>query len=131
MDVRTHAKIDRSLCGTPRAIGVDRAEVELHCDERMRADDEGLVHGGFVFGLADYAAMLAVNAPTVVLAEAAAKFLAPVVVGDHVVASAHVKSSEGKRREVHVEVKREHDGVVVMTATFACAVPSRHVLAPR
>src|SRR5205807_729390 len=104
-------------------------EVELTCDERMRADDEGLVHGGFLFGLADYAAMLAVNEPTVVLADATAKFLAPVVVGDVVIAFARVASSEGKRRAVDVEVKR--GDVVVMSATFSCAVPSRHVLTRR
>ena|SRR5256885_523345 len=129
MDERTHSRIDRSLCGTARALRDGYAEVELTCDERMRADDEGLVHGGFLFGLADYAAMLAVNEPTVVLADASAKFLAPVVVGDVVVAHAVVTSSEGKRRVVDVEVKR-NDGVV-MSATFSCAVPSKHVLTKR
>ena len=126
MHVRTHSRIDASLCGTARALRDAYAEVELRCDERMRADDEGLVHGGFLFGLADYAAMLAVNEPTVVLAGASAKFLAPVVVGDVVVAHATVKSGEGKRRVVDVDVKR--DDVVVMTATFSCAIPSQHVL---
>ena len=129
MNVRTHANIDQSLCGTPRILEQDRAEVELAVDERMRADEHGLAHGGFLFGLADYAAMLAVNAPTVVLAEASVKFLAPVVVGDTVHARARVTSSVGKRRTVSVDVVRGE--TVVMSATFQCAIPSKHVLAPR
>ena len=125
MDVRTHDKIDRSLSGTPRALGDGSAEVELVVDERMRADSHGLAHGGFVFGLADYAAMLAVNEPTVVLAEATMRFLAPVVVGDTVIARARVESADGKKRRVVVEVMRADTKVV--EATFACAVPSVHV----
>jgi acyl-coenzyme A thioesterase PaaI-like protein len=44
----------------------------------MAADQRGLVHGGFTFGLADYAAMVAVNDPNVVLGAAEVRFLAPV-----------------------------------------------------
>ena len=47
----------------------------------MAADGRGLVHGGFTFGLADFAAMCAVNDPNVVLGAATCKFLAPVQVG--------------------------------------------------
>ena len=126
MDIRTHEKIDAALVGTPRVVEPGRAEVELRVDERMRADVRGLAHGGFLFGLADYAAMLAINEPTVVLADASARFLAPVVVGDVVVAKARVDAVEGKRRTVRVDVLR--GDLAVLEATFSCAVPSRHVL---
>ena len=43
------------------------AVVELKTDARMSADDEGLTHGGFYFGMADYAAVLAIRDPNVVL----------------------------------------------------------------
>ena len=56
----------------------------------MAADDIGLVHGGFIFGMADYAAMLAVNDPNVVLGAADVKFLKPVSVQETVVAEARV-----------------------------------------
>jgi len=65
-----------------------------------------LIHGGFTFGLADYAAMLAVNEPTVVPANATAKFLAPVVVGDRLEAEATVEQTDGKKRTVKVTVRR-------------------------
>jgi hypothetical protein len=67
VNVQTHHGIDRRLCGEPTMIAVDRAVVALTATAEMAADDRGLVHGGFVFGAADYAAMLAVNHPNVVL----------------------------------------------------------------
>jgi acyl-coenzyme A thioesterase PaaI-like protein len=66
----------------------------------MAADDRGLVHGGFVFGLADHAAMLAVNDPFVVLGSAEVRFLRPVVVGERLVAEARVGEVAGRKSRV-------------------------------
>ncbi len=123
---RTHARIDPALCGTPRSLADGSSEVELTLIEAMRVDDTGLTHGGFTFGLADHAAMLAVNEPTVVLADASMRFLAPTVVGDRLVARGRVSDVAGKRRTVQVEVRR--GDTMVAEGTFACAVPTRHVL---
>src|SRR2546426_7606820 len=78
-DQRTHEKISAHLCGRAVELGAGHARVVLDASQEMAADWRGLIHGGFTFGLADYAAMLAVNEPTVVPANATAKFLAPVV----------------------------------------------------
>lgn len=123
---RTHLAIDAELCGAVRHLEEGRAEVGLTPVARMAADERGLVHGGFAFGLLDYAAMLAVNDPLVVLAAAEVRFLKPVVVGEHLVAVAEVVRSEGKRRFVTGRVTRGDD--VVLEGEFTCAVPSRHVL---
>jgi acyl-coenzyme A thioesterase PaaI-like protein len=92
----------------------------------MAADDRGLVHGGFVFGLADYAAMLAVNDPNVVLGSADVRFSKPVRVGERLLARAAVEEKEGRRSRVKVEVLR--GGEVVMAGTFVCFTLERHVL---
>ena len=63
-----------------------------------------MVHRGFTFNLADYAAMLAVNHPNVVLGGAECRFLAPVKVGELRKASAVVTSVKGRRRDVDVDV---------------------------
>ena len=122
----THLAIDRRLCGRPVELVAGSARVELATVPEMAADERGLVHGGFVFGCADYAAMLAVGDPLVVLAAAEVRFLAPVAVGETVIAEARVTGQEGRRREVEVTVER--DGTAVFTGTFRCAVPDRHVL---
>ena len=126
MDPNTHLRIDRSLCGEPVELGDGTAVVELTTTAAMAADERGLVHGGFVFGLADYAAMLAVNHPNVVLAAAETKFSAPVLVGERVRANARVASREGKRATVDVEVTRGE--TAVFSGTFHTATPSTHVL---
>lgn len=126
MDIRTHRKIDQSLSGRPIDVSQDQAVVELKTDERMVADERGLIHGGFIFSLADYASMLAVNEETVVLAKAEVKFLKPVVLGDEIVAYAKVREKEGKKRKVEVEVKRGDE--IVFTGEFLCVVPETHVL---
>jgi len=95
----------------------------------MAADERGLVHGGFVFGLADYAAMLAVNHPNVVLGSSEVRFLKPVLVGERLVANAVVEKTEqmeGKKIRVRVVVRRGEEEV--LTGSFLCFTPERHVL---
>jgi acyl-coenzyme A thioesterase PaaI-like protein len=123
---RTHEKISPSLCGHPVALDSGRARVALDTTPEMAADARGLVHGGFTFGLADYAAMLAVNEPTVVLASAETKFLGPVVTGQRLEAEAEVERSEGRKRWVKVVVRL--DGAPVMEGQFLAVVPDRHIL---
>lgn len=132
--IKTHERIDPSLCGTPVRVEPGEAEVRLVARANMAADELGLCHGGFVFGLADYAAMLAVNDPNVVLGSAQVKFLRPVRVGEAIVARARCAEGHGKKRIVAVEVARETDpqagaGEVVFAGEFVCFVLDRHVLA--
>ena len=122
----THREIDRRLCGTPVLLEEGRSEVRLVTTSEMAVDDRGLVHGGFVFGLADHAAMLAVNDPNVVLGSADVRFTAPVRAGATLNAHAEVSESDGRRRTVSVEVR--DDNRVVLTGAFTCFVLDMHVL---
>ncbi len=124
--IRTHSAIDPLWVGSPVELGDGRARVRLMTRPGMAADPRGLVHGGFVFGLADYAAMLAVNEETVVLAGSECRFLAPVVVGDPLDARAERISGEGKKQRIHVAVTCR--GETVFEGDFFCVVPSVHVL---
>lgn len=126
MEPNTHRALSRPLCGTPRALQPGYAEIELETREEMRADEHGLVHGGFVFGLADHAAMLAINEPNVVLGSADTKFLAPVRVGERLLATARLAGVDGKRQNVEVVVTRADERV--LEGTFVCFVPRQHVL---
>jgi len=126
MQILTHEKIDAELCGTPREVADGYSRVDLQTIERMAVDDSGLVHGGFIFGLADYAAMIAVNHPNVVLGAAEVRFLKPVKAGESVTAEARVESRSGKKHVVPVEVRR--GGESVFEGTFTCFVLEQHVL---
>jgi acyl-coenzyme A thioesterase PaaI-like protein len=128
MKIATHQGIDASLCGTAVELEPGRSRVRLLALDSMTADDSGLVHGGFVFGLADYAAMLAVNEPTVVLGAAECRFLKPVRAGQELEAVAVLAPVQDRKHFVDVEVLLE--GEAVFTGRFTCFVPKRHVLAP-
>lgn len=123
--VQTHLKINAELCGEPLELEKGRAVVALSATQAMAADERGLVHGGFVFGLADYAAMLAVNDPNVVLGAADARFLAPVKVAQRIIASAEVREESGKKRTI--EALARVDEVEVFRATFTAFVLEKHV----
>lgn len=126
MNARTHQRIDRALVGELVELGEGAATCELETSAAMAADERGLVHGGFVFGLADYAAMLAVNDSNVVLGAAETRFIAPVEVGQRVTARAEITAAAGKKRIV--EVRCQVAGAEVLAGTFTCFVLDRHVL---
>jgi acyl-coenzyme A thioesterase PaaI-like protein len=126
MELKTHRKASPTLVGRTVSLeeGVE-AVAELETVYEMAVDEHGLVHGGFTFSLADYAAMTAVNHPNVVLGGADCRFVAPVKAGETMVAKASVKGGEGRRREVEVEVsvgeKRVFEGI------FKCYILDKHV----
>jgi acyl-coenzyme A thioesterase PaaI-like protein len=122
----THLAISHRLCGEPIELADGEARVALATLPEMAVDAEGLVHGGFVFGLADYAAMLAVNHPHVVLGSAEVRFSRPVAVGDLLVAVARRAAIEGRKHRVQVEVRRGDE--VVMSGELTCFVLAGPVL---
>ncbi len=126
MHLNTHLNINTSLCGKVTRLQENYAEVLLHTTQQMTADRQGLVHGGFIFGAADYTAMLAVNDPLVVLGASSSKFLAPVKVGDAVLCKATVVSEKAKKREV--EVQAFVNGKLVFEGDFTTFVLDKHVL---
>jgi len=125
MKIHTHKEIDKELCGNVLIVKEGFSRVELKTIQRMTVDDKGLVHGGFVFGLADYSAMVAVNHPNVVLGAADIKFLKPVKAGDVIIAEAKVDSNNGRRKDVSVSVFR--DGIEVFKGIFICFILDYHV----
>ncbi|MBU1168112.1 MAG: thioesterase [Proteobacteria bacterium] len=127
MTIKTHHKINQSLCGTPVLVEEGHCIIEFTAIEAMAADDTGLVHGGFVFGLADYGAMLAINHPNVVLGSSTVKFLKPVKVGEALVAEANVIDIQGKKHQVSVMVTRDNEPV--FQGDLTCFIPPKHVLA--
>ncbi len=126
MDQRTHLGMNADLVGTVLAVGDGLATVELVGTAAMAADDRGLVHGGFTFGLADYAAMVAVNDPNVVLGGSDCRFLAPVQVGQTMLATARVEAEKGRKRTVAVSVSVGE--TEVLSGTLTAFVLDQHVL---
>jgi acyl-coenzyme A thioesterase PaaI-like protein len=129
MTLNTHPKIDERLCGELVELKEGYARVSLTTTEQMAADDSGLVHGGFIFGAADYAAMAAVNEPNVVLAGSSCKFLAPSKAGEVIEFEATVTKRE--RAKFLLEVVGRCGEVSIFSGEFKAVVRKEHVLAGR
>jgi acyl-coenzyme A thioesterase PaaI-like protein len=127
MYLKTHLAINQTLCGQLLSIDEGIAIVKINTTSEMVVDDHKLVHGGFIFGAADYAAMAAVNDPNVVLGSAEVKFLKPSKSGDSVILKAKVTEANGKRRRVDVEGVDEA-GTIIFSGIFSCFVLEKHVL---
>ncbi len=126
MDVRTHIKINTGLCGEIISMSKGKCCISLKTTSSMVADEYGLIHGGFIFGQADFAAMLAVNDPNVVLGSSEVRFLKPVKIGDIVLAEAMVTEAHGNKKIVEV-IARINERVI-FKGTFNCFVLDKHVL---
>ena len=126
MELKTHLKLDNNLNGKLIELKDSYAKVKLDTIECMSADEEGLVHGGFVFCAADFAAMACINDPYVVLAKSSTKFLAPVKVGQSVILEATIKEQEGSKATVEVIAKVDNKDV--FKGEFFTAVLKQHVL---
>ncbi|HEX5623096.1 MAG TPA: hotdog domain-containing protein [Sulfuricurvum sp.] len=122
----THVKINNAYSGEVVKLDIGYAKVVLNTLDIMKADELGLVHGGFIFSAADFAAMAAVNEPNVVLASCNCLFLSPVRVGDQVVFEAEEHQKEGRKRTVHV--KGSVYDIKVFEGEFKTVITERHVL---
>ena len=127
MDIKTHLLANKQLLGTPIDVveGIS-ATVKLEATDNMIVDDRGLVHGGFTFSLADYAAMLAVNHPNVVIGSASIRFTSPVKYGDIMIAKAIIGEEMKNKRLVNVEVYVDNE--TVFKGDLTCYVLEKHVL---
>ena len=124
--LNTHESINQNLCGEIHKLEVGYVEVELVTTEDMLADEMGLIHGGFIFSAADYAAMAAVNERNVVLVASECQFLSPVKLGDTVKIIAKVRHKEGRKR--NVEVEGFALDIKVFSGLFKTVITERHVL---
>lgn len=125
---KTHLSVSEELVGKVEVIESGKlCRVTLMIDHRMRVDEKGLAHGGFTFGLADYAAMVAVNDPFVVLLSSQVRFLKPVAVGDRITAPARITETEGKKNKVWGEVFNQK-GTKIFEGEFLCLNLNKHGL---
>jgi len=124
--INTHERINQDLNGEVIVMEAGYVEVRLTTTSEMVADDIGLIHGGFIFSAADYAAMLAVNERNVVLVGSDCQFLSPVKFHDVVDVIARVRHKEGRKRNVHVEAFVLE--IKVCEGEFKTVVTEKHIL---
>ena len=91
----------------------------------MVLDDLGLIHSGFIFGAADYAAAVAVNEPNVVIIGSRSKFLAPAKIDDLIEFEAKAKFEDSRKREI--KVSGFINDIKVYEGLFQAVVLEQHI----
>ena len=125
---KTHLLTSKKLVGSVISIEKNTATVTLKITKEMVVDSFNLTHGGFVFGLADYAAMAAINEPTVVLGKAEVKFMKPVIINEELTAKATISERVNEKKiAVNVHVSNQKDELV-FEGNFVCFVLGKHIL---
>ena len=126
IDLKTHNLINQSLCGTIEELSDGYAKVRFITTDEMVVDKKGLIHAGFIFCGANFAAMAAVNKPSVVLAVARCNFLSAIALEDEVIFEAHSKQATSRKRTV--SVVGTLNGLKIFEADFSVVVLDKHVL---
>jgi len=124
-ELETHKRFNKKF-GQLLEIRENSAKVILEATEDMAVDEEGLIHGGFTFGAADFCAMATVNHPNVVLVRAQCEFMAPVKVGDVVEFVSEIVLKEKRKYEINVVGTLNE--IKVFEGLFSCVVLEKHVL---
>jgi acyl-coenzyme A thioesterase PaaI-like protein len=124
--LKTYELIKNSLSGYLMKLEDDYAKVSLKCISDMSVDNKGLIHSGFMFNAANFAAIAAINEPNSILVGSKTKFLAPVKIDDVVIFEADSRFSDSRKRDIDVIGKV--DGVKVFEGEFYCVVMNEHIL---
>ena len=108
--------------GTAVTVTPGFSRVELVTSGNMTSPGSEFVRGGVVFGVADYAAMLALDQPGAMLQAAEVQFIRPVKVDELIIAEAHARIRHGKKR--HVTVTVSHGAEKVLQGEFTACLPA-------
>ncbi|MGP1562097.1 MAG: PaaI family thioesterase [Helicobacteraceae bacterium] len=124
--LKSSALINQSIVGFLEEIAPGEATVKLVCTDDMVADQKGLIHTGFMFNSANYAALLAINEPNAITIVSKANFLLPAVLDDEVIFKARAMQTESRKRVVRVDgFLRDNK---IFEAEFSIVVMDRHIL---
>lgn len=125
-DIKTHQKIKSILVGNLVELAKNTSKVVLQTTNEMSVDEFGLIHSGFLFGSAEYAAVAAVNEPNVVIIGCRSKFFAPAKVGDLVNFEAKGRFEDARKREI--KVVGMINEIKVFEGIFQAVLLERHIL---
>lgn len=125
-DLLTHSKIRSTLVGNLTELKKGFSKVVLQTTQEMIVDDFGLIHNGFIFGSAEYAAVASINEENVVVIGCRSKFFAPAKLGDIIEFEAKGRFEEARKREIKVVGKINE--IKVFEGVYQAILLEKHIL---
>ncbi len=124
-ELNTHDKIRTNLCGEILKLEAGYSKTTLITTKDMVSDSMGLIHSGFIFAAADYAAAVSVNEPNVVIIGSRSSFLAPAKVNDLIEFEAKARFEDSRKREIRVT--GHINEIKVFEGVFQAIVLEKHI----
>ncbi len=125
-DLKTHKKVRSTLSGNIIHMEKGHAKTTLQTTKEMSVDDLGLIHSGFIFGAAEYAAVVSINEENLVIIGAKSKFLAPAKNGDLIEFEAIAKFEDARKREI--KVTGSINEIKIFDGIFQAIILEKHIL---
>lgn len=123
--LHTHKRIKNTLSGNVIELEKGYAKVNLQTTPEMTIDELGLIHSGFIFSAADFAAAAAVNESNLVIIGSRTSFLAPAKINDLIEFEAKAKFEDSRKREITVTGKIKD--IKIFEGTFHAVVLEKHI----
>ncbi|MCD8212734.1 MAG: PaaI family thioesterase [Campylobacter sp.] len=124
-EIKTSTSIKLNLSGTTTFLEKNRAKTKFYTNEDMIADSEGLIHSGFIFSAANYAALMAINEEFCVTIGARINFFGPLKLGDIVDFEAKAHFDDSKKR--YVRVTGHTKGIKIFEGTYQLVMLEEHI----
>ncbi|HIC10842.1 MAG TPA: PaaI family thioesterase [Campylobacterales bacterium] len=124
--LNTHTEIYEKYSGRVEKVQEGFAEIHLDIVKEMIADEQGLIHSGFIFSGASFAAVVAVNEKYGFVIGSVVNFLAPVRDDDTIIYKAYARQKIGRKRVV--DVIGQVGEIKVFIGEFTVVVMEKHIL---
>ncbi|CAD7286687.1 PaaI family thioesterase [Campylobacter suis] len=124
-DIKTSTEIKLSLSGVVTELEKNHSKTRLFTTAEMVCDTEGLIHSGFIFSAANYAALTSINLQNCVTINARINFFAPAKLGDVIDFEATAYFDESRKRDVRV-IGRIRE-MKVFEGTFQLVTLDEHI----
>lgn len=103
IELQTCTALKSELCGSIIKMTYEEVMTKFVPTKQMISDESNLIHSGFIFNAANYAAMCLVNQPHAITIGAEVEFLAPVEFEQEMMFLATIKQSNAKKFEISVK----------------------------
>ncbi len=125
-ELNSHKKIRSSISGKITLLEQGHSKTVLQTTKEMVVDELGLIHSGFIFGAAEYAAIISINQENQVVVGSKNKFLAPAKEGDEIEFEAVAKFEDLRKREV--KVTGHINEIKIFEGIFQIVILEQHIL---
>lgn len=103
LELKAYTALKADFCGKIIKHSTEEVITHFNPTKQMVCDENNLIHSGFIFSAANYAAMCLINHPNALTIKSEVEFLAPLELDQEMVFLATIKQFNDKKYEINVK----------------------------